>query len=73
LLASITTKSWQKYHRRGIFTITQLSYLYKVKKRRKSPKKTCSRHHPELQALAIRMGKIYLQSLPAAARNLPLG
>jgi predicted RecB family nuclease len=32
LLTSITAKSWQKYHRRGILTIKQLSYLYKPKK-----------------------------------------
>lgn len=32
LLASMTAKSWQRYHKRGIFTIKQLSYLYKPKR-----------------------------------------
>ena len=69
LLASMTAKSWQKYQKRGIFTIKQLSYLYKPKRRRKNQKKTFSRHKPELQALAIRTGKIYLQDIPLLVRQ----
>ena len=69
LLTSITAKSLQKYHRRGIFTIKQLSYLYKPKRRRKNQKKTVSRHKPELQALAIRTGKIYLQDIPIIVKQ----
>ncbi|MGK7899589.1 MAG: TM0106 family RecB-like putative nuclease [Xenococcus sp. (in: cyanobacteria)] len=69
LLASMTAKSWQKYHKRGIFTVKQLSYLYRPKKRRKNPKNTFSRHKPELQALAIRTGKIYLQHTPVLIRQ----
>ena len=69
LLASMTAKSWQRYHKRGIFTIKQLSYLYKPKRRRKNQKKTFSRHKPELQALAIRTGKIYLQDIPLLVRQ----
>ena len=69
LLASMTTKSWHKYHKRGIFTIKQLSYLYKPQRQRKNQKKTFSRHKPELQALAIRTGKIYLQDIPILVRQ----
>ena len=69
LLTSMTAKSWQKYHRRGIFTIKQLSYLYKPKRRRKNQKKTFSRHKSELQALAIRTEKIYLQDIPVLVRQ----
>ncbi len=69
LLASMTEKSWQKYHKKGIFTVKQLSYLYRPKKRRKNPKNTFSRHKPELQALAIRTGKIYLQHTPVLIRQ----
>ena len=69
LLTSMTAKSWQKYHRRGFFTIKQLSYLYKPKKRKRKPKNTFSRHKPEIQALAIRTGKIYLQDIPLLLRQ----
>lgn len=69
LLTSMTPKSWQKYHKRGIFTVKQLSYLYRPKRRRRNKKKTFSRHKPELQALAIRTGKIYLQDTPILLRH----
>ena len=69
LLASMTAKSWHKYHRRGIFTIQQLSYLYRPKRQSKNKKKTVSRHKPELQALSIRTGKIYLQDIPILVRQ----
>ena len=65
----MTPKSWQKYHKRGIFTVKQLSYLYRPKRRRRNKKKTFSRHKPELQALAIRTGKIYLQDIPILLRH----
>jgi predicted RecB family nuclease len=69
LLTSITAKSWQKYHRRGILTIKQLSYLYKPKKQKRNKKNTFSGHKPEIQALAIRTGKIYLQDIPLLSRQ----
>ena len=58
-------KTIQKYERKGIFTVKQLSYLFKPKKRRKDAKKSLTiRHQVELQALAIRTQKIYLQEIP---------
>lgn len=69
LLTSITAKSWQKYHKRGILTIKQLSYLYKPKKQKRNKKNTFSSHKPEIQALAIRTGKIYLQDIPLLSRQ----
>lgn len=68
LLAQMTAKVIQKYHKKGIFTVRQLSYLFKPRKRRKSTKNSHLQHKPELQALAIRTEKIYLQELPKLAR-----
>ncbi len=68
LLGGMTAKSLQKYHKRGIFTVKQLSYLYKPRRQRKIHNKFFSRSKPELQALAIRTGKIYLQEIPSILR-----
>lgn len=59
LLSKITSKKIKKYENRGIFTITQLSYLYRP--RRKNKKQTTLNHSFELQALALRNDKIYIK------------
>lgn len=66
LLNRITLKDIQKYQSKGIFTVKQLSYLFKPRKQRKRKKKNniSLRYRPELQALAIRTGKIYIQEQP---------
>lgn len=65
-----TPKAVQKYEKKGIFTVKQLSYLYKPRRRKKrtrNPPKLI--YKPELQALAIRTGKIYLQELTELSRQ----
>jgi predicted RecB family nuclease len=69
LLDRMTVKLIQKYHNKGIFTLTQLSYLFKLRKRNKRAKKAIIKHSFELQALAFRTGKIYLQELPNLVRQ----
>jgi predicted RecB family nuclease len=69
LLDQMTPKLIQRYHRKGIFTVTQLSYLFKPRRNRKRTKKAEVRFNPELQALAIRTGKIYIQELPELPRQ----
>lgn len=69
LLAQMTAKAIQNYHKKGIFTVTQLSYLFKPRRRKKSKKKSHVQYKLELQALAIRTEKIYLQELPELARH----
>jgi predicted RecB family nuclease len=70
LLNGITARVMRQYAKKGIFTLTQLSYLFRPRKR-----KTRSRNVPrvthkiELQALAIRENKIYLQHLPELSRQ----
>ena len=71
LLGAISTrKAIQKYERKGIFTVKQLSYTFRPRKRKKRAKNPPPViHKPELQALAIREGKIYLQELPELSRQ----
>jgi predicted RecB family nuclease len=62
LLDRVTPKVIQKYNKRGIFTVKQLSYLFKPRRNRKQKEEAKPlKHNLELQALAIRDQKIYLQ------------
>ncbi|MFH1329013.1 MAG: TM0106 family RecB-like putative nuclease, partial [Candidatus Bathyarchaeota archaeon] len=60
-----TSRQIKKYEKKGIFTVNQLSYLYRPRRKRKrSRNPPALRHSSELQALVIRIGKIYLFELP---------
>jgi predicted RecB family nuclease len=70
LLDRMTPKLIRRYQRRGVFSVTQLSYLFRPKRvRRKQRASTVFKL--ELQALAIRSGKIYLQAVPKIPRTEP--
>jgi predicted RecB family nuclease len=70
LLDRVTPKVIRQYEKKGIFTVKQLSYLYKPRKRKKRARNPPSPTHKiELQALAIRTEKIYLQELPELTRQ----
>ena len=60
LLSGISKKELMKYEQKGIFTIKQLSFLYRPRKRSKYGKSLPIKHRYELQALALRTGNIYL-------------
>lgn len=65
-----TSKAINQYERKGLFTVKQLSYTFKPRKRKKRAKNPPPvTHKPELQALAIREQKIYLQELPQLNRQ----
>ena len=65
LLGRVTPKIIRKYEKKGIFTVKQLSYTFKPRKRKKRTKSPPPVIHDlELQALAIREQKIYIQELP---------
>lgn len=65
LLDKVTPKVMRQYEKKGIFTVKQLSYLFKPRKRKKRAKNPPPLiHNFQLQALAIRTGKIYLQESP---------
>ncbi len=69
LLDHMTSKTINRYHKKGIFTINQLSYSFKLRRKRKPTKKIHAHFNPELQALAMRTGKIYIQELPELRRH----
>lgn len=68
LLDRMTPKLLRRYHRKGIFTINQLSYLFRPRRFRKRPRGRAAPFNVELQALAIRTGKVYLQQVPKIIR-----
>lgn len=67
LLSKVTPKVIDKYKKKGIFTVNQLSYLYKPRRRKK--KDTPLVHNIELQALAIRTGKTYVKAMEQISRS----
>jgi predicted RecB family nuclease len=68
LLDRMTPKLMRKYHDKGIFTVKQLSHIYKPRRSRKKAKRQV-RHSLELQALAIRTGKVHVEHLPELPRG----
>ena len=69
LLDKMTPKLAAKYQKKGIFTLTQLSYVYRPRRRRKGAGKVPTPFNPELQALAIREKKIYLHERPSLPQH----
>jgi predicted RecB family nuclease len=64
-----TPKALHRYEKKGIFTVKQLSYTFKLRKRKKRSKNPQPiTYNPELQALAIREQKIYIHELPKLSR-----
>jgi predicted RecB family nuclease len=64
LLDRVTEKLIDNYEEKGIFNLTQLSYLFRPR-RKNSKSKTVYTHKPELQALALRNQKVYIKKLPS--------
>ena len=69
LLDKMTPKVAAKYQKKGIFTLTQLSYVYRPRRRRKGAGTAPTPFNVELQALAIRERKIYLHERPTLAQQ----
>jgi len=64
LLARMTDKEIKKQHSKGIFSVTQLSYTFRA---RRKPKRFASKPTPyshALKALAIRERKIHIAGKP---------
>jgi predicted RecB family nuclease len=68
LLDRMTPKLLRKYHDKGIFTIRQLSHAYRPRRSRKKDRRQV-RHSLELQALALRTGKVHVEHLPELPRG----
>jgi predicted RecB family nuclease len=63
LLSGMSEKERKKLHGRGIFTVTQLSYTFRPRRRRRELRGKAEKFHHSLRALAIRENKIHAVDL----------
>ncbi|MCX6926271.1 MAG: IS66 family transposase, partial [Verrucomicrobia bacterium] len=64
LLATMSAKERQKLRSKGIFTVTQLSYTFRPRRRPKRLRGKREKYHHSLKALAIREKKIHVVGSP---------
>ncbi len=64
LLAGMTEKERKKYNSKGIFTVTQLSYTFRPRRRPRRLRNKREKYHHSLKALAIRERKIHVVGSP---------
>lgn len=69
LLSKMPIKLQKKYEAKGMFTIKQLSCLYKPRRRKRRSKQPALIHKYELQALALKSGTIYTDDLATPPRE----
>ena len=69
LLASMNEKERTKYNSKGIFTVTQLSYTFRPRRRPKRLRDKREKYHHSLKALAIREKKIHIVGTPELKIN----
>ena len=60
----MSEKQVTKHNKKGIFTVTQLSYTFRPRKRRKQAQQKPQPHQAALQALGIREQKIHVYGTP---------
>jgi predicted RecB family nuclease len=65
LLSGMTVKERNKLQKKGIFTVTQLSYTFRPRRRPKRLRDRPEKYHHSLKALAIRENKIHIVGDPA--------
>lgn len=64
LLSRMTEKERKKFNNKGIFTVTQLSYTFRPRRRPKRLAARQEKYHHSLKALAIREHKIHIVGSP---------
>jgi predicted RecB family nuclease len=64
LLSGISDKDRKRLHGKGIFTVTQLSYTFRPRRRRRELRGKQEKHHYSLRALALRQNKIHAVGTP---------
>ena len=64
LLSGMSEKERKGLHAKGIFTVTQLSYSFRPRRRRRGSRHKPEKFHHSLRALAIRQNKIHATDLP---------
>jgi predicted RecB family nuclease len=69
LLGGVGEKELQRYNRKGIFTLTQLAFTFRPRKRGKRVKQANYGRYPALQALAIRERKVHVYGTPDLPRK----
>ena len=69
LLGGVGEKELQRYNRKGIFTLTQLSCTFRPRKRGKRVKRAGYVRYAALQALAIREKKVHVYGTPDLPRK----
>src|SRR5271168_4489535 len=63
LLSGMSGKDRKKFHAKGVFTVTQLSYTFRPRRRPNSSRDKPEKYHHSLRALAIRENKIHVVSI----------
>ncbi|WP_422923309.1 IS66 family transposase [Singulisphaera sp. PoT] len=69
LLGAVGAKELQRYNRKGIFTLTQLSCTFRPRKRGKRVKRPGAARYSSLQALAIREKRTHVYGVPDLPRK----
>jgi predicted RecB family nuclease len=64
LLAGMSEKERKNLHGKGVFTVTQLSYMFRPRRRPKRLRDRREKYHHSLKALAIREKKIHIVGSP---------
>jgi predicted RecB family nuclease len=64
LLGGMSDKERKKLHDKGIFTVTQLSYTFRPRRRSHDARNRKEKYHHSLRALAIRKDKIHAVDVP---------
>ena len=64
LLSNMTEKERRKFNSKGIFTVKQLSYTFRARRRPKRLSGKREKYHHSLKALAIRERKIHIVGSP---------
>ena len=64
LLSRMSDKERKKLNSKGIFTVTQLSYTFRPRRRSKKLRDKKEQYHHSLKALAIRENKIHIVETP---------
>jgi predicted RecB family nuclease len=67
LLANMTAKERERQHGKGIFTVNQLSYTFRPRRRRKFKAPQTAKHESALKALAVRKGRTHVVGAPRFA------
>jgi len=64
LLAGMSAKERERHRSKGIFTVTQLSYTFRPRRRPRRLRDKREKYHHSLKALAIRAQKIHIVGSP---------